>query len=236
MIQFQIQFNKVLKYPSSISINYLSSLLFSSLRGSQPSHMLSSFNTSAPPPPTLITYIYISLKLDFHTTKPNWTHYLSSIKSTMASASLNKLIAMVVISLIVAAATAQFDNSRERCRHEMQESQLRSCKQFMMQRGRDMLMSFTNYEMRERCCRELRDISPQCRCDAIEEMMSDMREEMEEQRYRHGGHMSCRKMMEMAKRLPSMCHVSPGYCHMRERLMYWKLLWGKHACFMWCGE
>ncbi|KAF3320608.1 2S albumin small chain [Carex littledalei] len=137
----------------------------------------------------------------------------------MASASLNKLIAIAVISLIVASATAQFDNSRERCRHEMQESQLRSCKQFLMQKSREMLMSFTNYGMRERCCTELRDVSPQCRCDAIEEMMSDMREEMEEEQNRHGGHVS-RKMMEMAERLPSMCHVSPGYCHMRERLMY----------------
>lgn len=118
---------------------------------------------------------------------------------------------------MVASVTAQFNNPRERCRHEMQESQLHACKQYIMHKGREMLMSFTNYGMRERRCMELRDIRPDCRCDAIEEMMKDMREEMEEERYRHGGHMISRRMMEMAERLPSMCHMSPGYCHMRER-------------------
>jgi Protease inhibitor/seed storage/LTP family len=76
-----------------------------------------------------------------------------------------------------------------------------------------MLMSFTNYGMRERCCMELRDVSPQCRCDAIEEMMKDMREEIEEEQY--SAHMS-RRMMEMAERLSSMCHMRPGHCHMHE--------------------
>ncbi|KAJ3698915.1 hypothetical protein LUZ61_002620 [Rhynchospora tenuis] len=137
----------------------------------------------------------------------------------MASAPLSKLVTITVIYLLVASTTAQFDNHRERCRREIQETELNACKRFMMQKGSDMLMSFTNQGMRERCCMELRDVSPYCRCDAIEEMMREMREEMEEERYRHGGHMS-RRMMEMAERLPSMCHMSPGYCHMRGRSMY----------------
>ncbi|KAJ3695999.1 hypothetical protein LUZ60_001376 [Juncus effusus] len=126
-----------------------------------------------------------------------------------------KLITIaLLVSLLVASVTAQFyDNPQERCMREAKECSLRSCKRFMKS-GRGLLLSMTNQGMRERCCRELRMVSPQCRCDVIKEMMSDMQEEMEGERY--GGGMS-RRMMDMAEKLPSMCHMSPGYCHLRER-------------------
>ncbi|XP_026409851.1 2S sulfur-rich seed storage protein 1-like [Papaver somniferum] len=64
-------------------------------------------------------------------------------------------------------------------------------------------------QMKQQCCREMRDVTESCRCEAVNMMMQDMmqREEYQGQ--------DMQEMMRTAKRLPSMCNMKPQYCEIR---------------------
>ncbi|KAJ4792517.1 Preproalbumin [Rhynchospora pubera] len=127
---------------------------------------------------------------------------------------INKAIVMaLLISLMAALGTAQFndDNPRESCQREVLEADIQSCREFMMPKGREMLRSIANQSIQERCCHDLGKVKSQCRCDVIQEMMLNMQEEIQ---YSKGGSKAMEKLMGIGAKLPSVCGISPGYCHL----------------------
>ncbi|KAI3904820.1 hypothetical protein MKW92_041047 [Papaver armeniacum] len=99
----------------------------------------------------------------------------------------------------------------ERCQREMQGMHMNRCQQYLQQSTQGLLMVTTNPsgQMKQQCCREMRDVSENCRCEAVNMMMHDMMRRGEYQ----GQEM--REMMQTATQLPSMCNMRPQYCEIR---------------------
>nr|AAB50873.1 7.8503 kda napin-like protein large chain {fragment ML} [Momordica charantia=bitter melons, seeds, Peptide, 66 aa] [Momordica charantia] len=56
----------------------------------------------------------------------------------------------------------------------------------------------------EECCRQLRNVEEQCRCDALQEIA---REVQRQERGQEGS-----QMLQKARMLPAMCGVRPQRC------------------------
>ncbi|KAI3920558.1 hypothetical protein MKW92_016014 [Papaver armeniacum] len=74
--------------------------------------------------------------------------------------------------------------------------------------GDDIIMEESNPTRQglQDCCREMRGVSEECRCEAIRQMM----QQMHGQAYQG-------QMMQKARQLPSMCGMGPQYCDIRGR-------------------
>ncbi|KAI3922557.1 hypothetical protein MKX01_006246 [Papaver californicum] len=76
-------------------------------------------------------------------------------------------------------------------------------------RGDDIIMMEESNPTRQGlqdCCREMRGVSEECRCEAIRQMV----QQMQGQAYQG-------QMMQKARQLPSMCGMRPQYCDIRGR-------------------
>ncbi|KAI3901089.1 hypothetical protein MKW92_046945 [Papaver armeniacum] len=77
------------------------------------------------------------------------------------------------------------------------------------QRGDDIMMEEESKPTRkglQDCCREMRGVSEECRCEAVRQMV----QQMQGQTYQG-------QMMQKARQLPSMCGMRHQYCDIRGR-------------------
>ncbi|KAI3837756.1 hypothetical protein MKW92_019975 [Papaver armeniacum] len=99
----------------------------------------------------------------------------------------------------------------QRCQRQMRGMRMNMCQQYLRQstqRGDDIIMEESNPTRQglQDCCREMRGVSEECRCEAIRQMM----QQMHGQAYQG-------QMMQKARQLPSMCGMGPQYCDIRGR-------------------
>ncbi|MCL7030583.1 hypothetical protein MKW94_011658 [Papaver nudicaule] len=101
--------------------------------------------------------------------------------------------------------------SSGRCQGEMQRMHMNMCQQYLQQSTQGLVMVTTNPtgQMKRQCCREMGEVSENCRCEAVNMMIHDMMQRGEYQ----GQEM--REMMQTARQLPSMCNMRPQYCEIR---------------------
>ncbi|KAB1200534.1 2S albumin [Morella rubra] len=98
----------------------------------------------------------------------------------------------------------------ESCREQLQQQQyLRHCQNYMRQQSQGPGRFDEDNQMQhfQQCCRQLRQMDRECRCEGLRQMMRQMQgmmrgEEMQE-------------MTEMARDLPGECGVGPQRCQMR---------------------
>ncbi|KAI3976429.1 hypothetical protein MKX01_008287 [Papaver californicum] len=106
---------------------------------------------------------------------------------------------------------ATYNQQSQRCQRQMRGMQMNMCRQYLRQssqRGDETIMMESNPtgQMMQDCCREMRGVSEECRCEAIRQMM----QQMQGQAYQG-------QMMQKARQLPSMCGMRPQYCDIRGR-------------------
>ncbi|KAI3861486.1 hypothetical protein MKW98_000438 [Papaver atlanticum] len=105
------------------------------------------------------------------------------------------------------------DNQQsQRCQRQMRGMRMNMCQRYLRQssqRGDDMMMEEESNPTRQGlqdCCREMRGVSEECRCEAVRQMV----QQMHGQAYQG-------QMMQKARQLPSMCGMRPQYCDIRGR-------------------
>ncbi|KAI3886126.1 hypothetical protein MKW92_046174 [Papaver armeniacum] len=104
------------------------------------------------------------------------------------------------------------DNQQsQRCQRQMRGMRMNMCQQYLRQssqRGDDIIMIESNPTRQglQDCCREMRGVSEECRCEAVRQMV----QQMQGQAYQG-------QMMQKARQLPSMCGMRPQYCDIRGR-------------------
>ncbi|KAI3962279.1 hypothetical protein MKW92_017818 [Papaver armeniacum] len=131
------------------------------------------------------------------------------------------LIALFVVAAVEASiyrttVTTEIEDSMEnqqsqRCQRQMRGMRMNMCQQYLRQssqRGDDIMEEESNPTRQglQDCCREMRGVSEECRCEAIRQMM----QQMHGQAYQG-------QMMQKASQLPSMCGMRPQYCDIRGR-------------------
>ncbi|KAI3960657.1 hypothetical protein MKX01_003831 [Papaver californicum] len=131
------------------------------------------------------------------------------------------LFAMFVIAAVEASiyrttvTTTEIEDTTEnqqsqRCQRQMRGMRMNMCQQYLRQsswRGDDIIMMESNPTGQlQDCCREMRGVSEECRCEAIRQMV----QQMQGQAYQG-------QMMQKARQLPSMCGMRPQYCDIRGR-------------------
>ncbi|KAI3920600.1 hypothetical protein MKW98_020501 [Papaver atlanticum] len=96
----------------------------------------------------------------------------------------------------------------ERCQREMQGMRMNMCQKYLQQSTQGLMMVTSNptRQMKQQCCREMGEVSENCRCKAVNMMMHDMMQKGEYQ----GQDMQ--EMMRTARQLPAMCNMRPQYC------------------------
>jgi hypothetical protein len=65
--------------------------------------------------------------------------------------------------------------------------------------------------LKQRCCNQLEQVPPTCRCKAIRSTVQEMMQGSQQQGRGHQMVMS--KVKQMAKTLPSICTIYPSYCN-----------------------
>ncbi|RZC66626.1 hypothetical protein C5167_010308 [Papaver somniferum] len=105
------------------------------------------------------------------------------------------------------------DNQQShRCQRQMRGMRMNMCQQYLRQssqRGDDIMIEQEGNPTRQGlqdCCREMRGVSEECRCEAVRQMV----QQMQGQAYQG-------QMMQKARQLPSMCGMRPQYCDIRGR-------------------
>ncbi|KAI3960674.1 hypothetical protein MKX01_003848 [Papaver californicum] len=131
------------------------------------------------------------------------------------------LFAMFVIAAVEASiyrttvTTTEIEDTTEnqqsqRCERQMRGMRMNMCQQYLRQssqRGDDIIMMESNPTGQlQDCCREMRGVSEECRCEAIRQMV----QQMQGQAYQG-------QMTQKARQLPSMCGMRPQYCDVRGR-------------------
>ncbi|GJM95029.1 hypothetical protein PR202_ga11722 [Eleusine coracana subsp. coracana] len=127
------------------------------------------------------------------------------------------LLALAVALSAIGAATAQFEDLRREGAHEAMEA----CKAYLMKQCTESTMPITwPWEWRmgscralkQRCCNQLEQVPPTCRCKAIR---STVQEIMQGSKQQGGGHQMTMisKVKQVAKTLPSICNMYPSYCN-----------------------
>ncbi|KAI3981109.1 hypothetical protein MKX01_032249 [Papaver californicum] len=119
-------------------------------------------------------------------------------------AKFTTLTALILVLLTVVNASQQ----SERCQREMQGMRMNMCQQYLQQSTQGLMMVTSNPtgQMKQQCCKEMGEVSENCRCEAVNMMMQDMMQRGEIQ----GQEMQ--EMMRTARQLPSMCNMKPQYC------------------------
>ncbi|KAI3875787.1 hypothetical protein MKX03_023710 [Papaver bracteatum] len=145
----------------------------------------------------------------------------------MARFNITTSIAVLFIAIFAVAAveasiyrttvtTTEIEDSAEnqqsqRCQRQMRGMRMNMCQQYLRQssqRGDDIMMEESNPTRQglQDCCREMRGVSEECRCEAIRQMV----QQMQGQAYQG-------QMMQKARQLPSMCGMRPQYCDIHGR-------------------
>uniref|UniRef100_A0A7N2M9U3 Bifunctional inhibitor/plant lipid transfer protein/seed storage helical domain-containing protein n=1 Tax=Quercus lobata TaxID=97700 RepID=A0A7N2M9U3_QUELO len=120
-------------------------------------------------------------------------------------ARLSTLAALLVALLFITQATAELtilttdveDDTENRrqddgdCRQQLQEQQ------------------YLNDCQRQQCCRQLKQLSRNCRCDGLNEMLRQLRGQLQGQ--------ELREMMQIAQNLPNECNMKPRSCEIEMR-------------------
>ncbi|OVA10921.1 Bifunctional inhibitor/plant lipid transfer protein/seed storage helical domain [Macleaya cordata] len=129
---------------------------------------------------------------------------------TIIAALLVALLAVAEASIYrTTITTTEIENDStqsEKCRREMQGMQMNECERYLEQSRRGLIMINPTRQVPEECCREMREVSEECRCEAVKQMMHHMQQ---------GGEykgQEMREMMQTAKQLPSMCGMRPQHC------------------------
>ncbi|RZC66557.1 hypothetical protein C5167_010257 [Papaver somniferum] len=123
-------------------------------------------------------------------------------------------IAAVEASIYRTTVTTEIEDTTEnqqsqRCQRQMRGMRMNMCQQYLRQssqRGDNIMEEESNPTRQglQDCCREMRGVSEECRCEAVRQMV----QQMQGQAYQG-------QMMQKARQLPSMCGMRPQYCDIR---------------------
>ncbi|XP_050248662.1 2S seed storage albumin protein-like [Quercus robur] len=133
-------------------------------------------------------------------------------------ARLSTLAALLAALLFIAQATAELtivttdveDDTENRrqddrdCRQQLQEQQyLNDCQRYLRQQSQQSegFDTSSEREQRQQCCRQLKQLSRNCRCDGLNEMLRQLRGQLQGQ--------ELREMMQIAQNLPNECNMKP---------------------------
>ena len=147
-------------------------------------------------------------------------------KSPTTMARLSTLAALLVALLFIAQATAELtivttdveDDTENRrqddrdCRQQLQEQQyLNDCQRYLRQQSQQSegFDTSSEREQRQQCCRQLKQLSRNCRCDGLNEMLRQLRGQLQGQ--------ELREMMQIAQNLPNECNIKPRSCEIEMR-------------------
>ncbi|KAL5205978.1 hypothetical protein ABZP36_034187 [Zizania latifolia] len=135
-----------------------------------------------------------------------------------------KQMAALFLLALLALAFAQYDEEeylQEQKQYCQQEEQMMdSCKDYLKNKCTASTMPITwpwkrrmssCQQLRHRCCQQLAQMSPPCRCKAICRAFQQIQGEL----VGHGsqqGQGQTAKAREMAMSLPSICNLYPSYC------------------------
>ncbi|MCL7032778.1 hypothetical protein MKW94_018681 [Papaver nudicaule] len=125
-------------------------------------------------------------------------------------------VAAVEASIYRTTVTTEIDDAvddnqqySQRCQRQMRGMHMDRCRQYLRQPSSqrwDDIESNPTGQTPQECCRELRGVSEECRCEAVRQMV----QQMQGQAYQG-------QMMQKARQLPSMCGMRPQYCDIRGR-------------------
>ena len=137
------------------------------------------------------------------------------------------LAALLVALLFIAQATAEVltivttdveDDTENRrqddqdCRQQLQEQQyLNDCQRYLRQQIQqsERFDTTSEREQRQQCCRQLKQLSRNCRCDGLNEMLRQLKGQLQGQ--------DLREMMQIAQNLPKECNIKPRSCEIEMR-------------------
>nr|ARD06065.1 PawS-like protein 1a [Tetragonotheca texana] len=89
--------------------------------------------------------------------------------------------------------------SQEQCRRQISTQQLNHCQMHLTQPQQQQHL--------QQCCSQLRRVSEQCQCDAIQQVFDEA--------WQQGGGMEMQQMMSKAQRLPNDCRLDVQQCPLR---------------------
>nr|ANH22178.1 putative storage protein [Eragrostis tef] len=127
------------------------------------------------------------------------------------------LLALLALAAI-GGATAQYEDLRGEGAHETQcqeRQAMDACRDYLMKQCTASTMPITwpwkwlmasCRELKHRCCNQLEQVPPTCRCKAIRSTVQEI----------HGSKqkgMMISEVRQMAKTLPSICNMYPTYCN-----------------------
>lgn len=141
-------------------------------------------------------------------------------------ARLSTLAALLAALLFIVQVTAELsivttdveDDTENRrqddrdCRQQLQEQQyLNDCQRYLRQQRpqSERFDPSSEREQRQQCCRQLKQLSRNCRCDGLNEMLRQQKGQLQDQ--------DLREMMQIAQNLPNECNIKPRSCEMEMR-------------------
>ena len=142
-------------------------------------------------------------------------------------ARLSTLAALLAALLFIAQATSEVltivttdveDDTENRrqgdrdCRQQLQEQQyLNDCQRYLRQQIQqsERFDTSSEREQRQQCCRQLKQLSRNCRCDGLNEMLRQLKGQLQGQ--------DLREMMQIAQNLPKECNIKPRSCEIEMR-------------------
>ncbi|KAM4103002.1 hypothetical protein ACJW30_06G045900 [Castanea mollissima] len=137
-------------------------------------------------------------------------------------AKLSTVAALLVALFLIAHATACKSDDRQgdrECREQLQEQQyLNECQRHLRQQSQsgrvdEDTTGFGERQQRKQCCRQLRQMDRDCRCEGLNEMIRRQRDQFQGQ--------ELREMMQIAENLPNECNLSPHHCDIEMRRSHW---------------
>nr|AHG99683.1 2S albumin precursor [Moringa oleifera] len=128
------------------------------------------------------------------------------------------------------------ENQQQRCRQQFQTHQrLRACQRFIRRRTQgggpldevedevDEIEEVVEPDQGpgrqpafQRCCQQLRNISPPCRCPSLRQAV-----QLTHQQQGQVGPQQVRQMYRVASNIPSMCNLQPMSCLFRQQQSSW---------------
>ena len=129
----------------------------------------------------------------------------------------------VALLLLLHWGTPTVDAHEDGLYGEEVQQQRRSCEQQRLSSCREYLER-RRYQPSERCCEELQRMSPQCRCQAIQQTLEDVFMDSDSQdgaplnqRFRQCRVMEEEEVVQRAEELPNTCNVrqSPRRCDLQ---------------------
>ncbi|KAJ9537935.1 hypothetical protein OSB04_030668 [Centaurea solstitialis] len=137
-----------------------------------------------------------------------------TIATLLALASAHKTIVTTVLE-----EDDTTNPSSQQCGQQLQGQQLRQCQNHLQQP--ESLFPFPQQQQQtlQQCCQELRNVNPQCQCNAVKKIFGEVQQQQEQQGGIFGGifgPMQTQRLKQRAENIPNQCNLQTGrQCRVR---------------------